>query len=229
MAQKRNYKKETFKSKEDWLNNRGLGGTSASAITGSSPYKNILELYSDIMCPDDKSVETSNDSMTYGIRCEPIIRKQYALDFEEKYKVHTPRQHEMYRRKDKPYMTATLDSILTEIATGRKGVHEIKTHDIRNREDEQEWKDHIPQKYYEQVIWYLVVMNDFDFVEVTAKLKFYDYYDPEGKKLLKTETRYYHIERADVSKHVESLEKLVTRFWERNVKLGIIPDFKITF
>ena len=72
-------------------------------------------------------------------------------------------------------------------------------------------------------------MNDFDFVEVTAKLKFYDYYDPDGKKLLKTETRYYHIERADVSKHVESLEKLVTRFWERNVKLGIIPDFKITF
>ena len=80
MAQKKNYKKETFKSKEDWLNNRGLGGTSASAITGSSPYKNILELYSDIMCPDDKSVETSNDSMTYGISTiVPIHSATYFL------------------------------------------------------------------------------------------------------------------------------------------------------
>ena len=126
-------------------------------------------------------------------------------------------------------MTATLDSTLIEVETGRKGVHEIKTHDIRNKEDELEWKDHIPQKYYEQVIWYLVVLPDYDFVEVTAKLNFYDYYDPDGKKLLRSETRYYHIERADVSKHVSNLEKLVTRFWEHNVEKGIIPEMKISF
>jgi len=229
VATKKNYKKETFKSKEEWLQKRGLGGTSASAITGNSPYKNILELYTDIVCPDETEVEKTNESMTYGTLCEPLIRKIYALDFKDKYKMHTPRMHEMYRRTDKTYMTASLDGILTEIATKRKGVWECKTHDIRNREDELEWRDHIPQKYYEQVIWYLVVMTDFDFVEVTAKLNFFDYYDPEGKKLLRSETRYYHIERADVLKHVENLEKLVTRFWERNVLGGTIPEFKISF
>lgn len=225
----KNYKKETYKDKSKWLEARGLGGTSASSITGSSQWKNILELYCDIMCPEKNTVEKTNESLTYGILCEPIIRKQFALDFASKYKMQAPRQHEMYRRIDKPYMTASLDGILTEISTKRKGVWECKTHDIRNREDEEEWSNHIPQKYYEQVIWYLVVMNDFDFVEVTAKLNFYDYYDVEGKKLKKSETRYYHIERADVSKHVENLEKLVVKFWEKNIKQGIIPDLKISF
>ena len=217
---KKNYRRETFKSKEEWKKARGLGGTSASAITGNSPYKNILELYADIVCPDEVEVEKTNESMTYGTLMEPLIRKIFALDYKEKYKMHTPRQFEMYRRIDKPYMTASLDGILTELATKRKGVWECKTHDIRNREDELEWKDHIPQKYYEQVIWYLVVMDDFDFVEVTAKLNFFDYYDPDGKKLLKTETRYYHL---------QNLEKLVTRFWERDVVGGTIPEYKISF
>ena len=164
-----------------------------------------------------------------GDDCSTDNAREVLLDYKEKYKMHTPRQFEMYRRIDKPYMTASLDGILTELATKRKGVWECKTHDIRNREDELEWKDHIPQKYYEQVIWYLVVMDDFDFVEVTAKLNFFDYYDQDGKKLLKTETRYYHIERADVLKHVQNLEKLVTRFWERDVVGGTIPEYKISF
>lgn len=225
---KKNYIRETFKNKEEWLKHRGLGGTSASAITGSSPYKNVLELFAEIVCPSEMEVEKTNSSMTYGTLCEPLIRKIYALDF-QKYKMHTPRRFEMYRRIDKPYMTATLDGVLTELETNRKGVWECKTHDIRNREDEAEWQDHIPQKYYEQVIWYLVVMNDFDFIEVTAKLNFFDYFDPNGKKLIKSETRYYHIERSDVLKDVENLEKMVTKFWERNIMGGVIPNFKITF
>lgn len=223
------YTKETYTNKEDWLKNRGLGGTSASVITGNSPYKNILELFTEIVCPTTKDVETTNESMNYGTECEPIIRKLFAIDFAKKYTVHTPEGMEMYRRIDKPYMTATLDSVLTENETGRKGVHEIKTHDIKNKDDELDWKDHIPQNYYEQVIWYLVVLPDFEFVELTAKLNFYDYFDPSGKKLKKTEIHYYHIERKDVAKDIKNLEKMVTRFWEKNVNGGIIPEMKISF
>ena len=122
MATKKLYTKETYskKDKGEWLNHRGLGGTSASAITGNSPYKNILELYADIMCPSKSEVESTNESMTYGILCEPIIRKLFAIDF-KKYKVHTPKGIEMYRRIDKPYMTATLESTLIEVETGRTG------------------------------------------------------------------------------------------------------------
>lgn len=220
---------EKFKTKEEWKNARGLGGTSVSSITGSSTYKNILELYAEIVSENDLDVKATNESMSYGILCEPIIRKLYSIDFAKKYKVHTPRNFQMYRRKDKKYMTATVDGTLMEINTKIKGIWECKTHDIKNHEDELEWRDHIPQRYYEQVIWYLVVLNDFDFVEVTAKLNFYDYFDSQGKKLLKSEIRYYHIERKDVEKDVTKLEKIVTRFWEKNVCQGIIPEMKITF
>ncbi len=225
---KKNYKKEKFKTKQEWIEARGLGGTSASAITGHSKRKNILELFTQIMCPKKFKVDSTNTSMLYGIACEPLLRKMFALDFPQ-YKVLTPKNFEMYRRIDKPYITATIDSTLIEKETGRKGILEIKTHEIRNREDEEEWNGHIPQDYYEQVIWYLVCMNDMEFVRVMAKLNFYDYFDPSGKKLLNSEIRYYTIERSERSRHIVNLEKMATRFWENNVKKGIIPDIKIDF
>ena len=225
---KKNYKREKFKNKKDWLEARGLGGTSASAITGSSRRRTILDLFTNIMCPKKFKVDSVNESMQYGIACEPLLRKIFALDFPQ-YQVLTPRNFEMYRRIDKPYITATIDSMLIENETGRKGILEIKTHEVRNREDEEEWNGHIPQDYYEQVVWYMVCMNDMEFVRVMAKLNFYDFFDPDGKKLLRSEIRYYTIERSEVSKDIIALEKKGTRFWENNIKKGIIPDIKIEF
>lgn len=225
----KNYTKERYKSKEEWFASRGLGGTSASAITGNSKWKDKLELFNSIIIGNEKQEDSRNESLDYGIACESIIREQFKLDFADKYKVITPKGYEMYRRKDKPYMTATPDSLLIDLKTNKKGIQEIKTHDVLNREDENEWNENIPQNYFEQVIWYMAVMNDIDFVEVTAKLKFYDYFDPNGKRLLKSETRYYYIAREDVKDSIKALETMVTRFWEENIIKGNIPNVYITF
>lgn len=223
------YKKEVYKSKDFWLKARGLGGSSASAILGVNPYMTKIELYRAIVMPNDKPLVKENESMAYGTRCEPIIRKLFAYDFKGKYIVHTPKNFEMYRRIDKPYLTATLDGVLRVKGIKRKGVLEIKTHDIRNAKDEQEWDGHLPQHYFIQVLHYLLVLNDFDFIELTAKLRFFDYFNPTGKKLIKTEVRYYHIERADVMKDLEFLEKEETNFWENNVMKKVMPQLQIKF
>lgn len=227
----KNYTKETFKTKEEWLKNRGFGGSSASAILDRNPYMSSLELYRAIVMPNKHPLVKENESMYYGTKCEPLIRKLFAYDFKETMRVHTPKDNEMYRRLDKPYMTATLDGILTEKGTKRKGVLEIKTHDIRNKQDEQNWSGHIPDNYYIQVLHYLLVMNDFKFAILTAKLRFFDFFNESGKKLLKTEMRYYYIDRDDeqVKKDLALLEKKETEFWEENIKKKKMPTLKFKF
>ena len=227
----RNYTKETFKSKEDWLNHRGLGGSSASAILGKNPYMSKLELYRAIIMPYRHPIVKPNENMAYGIKCEPLLRKMFIYDYEGIYKVHTPRNNEMYRRIDKPYMTATTDSLLQEIETKRKGVLEIKTHDIRNKKDEEQWRNHLPDHYYIQVLHYLLVLNDCQFAKVRAKLRFYDYFNAEGKKLLRTEIRDYHIERSDpqIQRDLEILEREEIKFWEENVLKKVMPTLKFKF
>lgn len=225
------YVKETFASKEEWLKARGMGGSSASAILGKNPNMTIVELYKAIVMPSKHKMESINESMAYGTKCEPLIRKLFSYDFKEKYRVHSPSNFEMYRRIDKPYMTATLDGIIKEKKTHRKGILEVKTHDIRNKQDLKEWSEHIPDNYYIQVLHYLLVMTDFDFAILTAKLKYYDYFNEDGKKLLKTEIRYYYIDRNDerIKKDLAFLEKKETEFWENNVLKKKIPVLKLTF
>ena len=226
---KKLYRKETFSSEQDWLDARAFGGSSASAILGKNPYMSKLELYKAIINPKVKKVSKLSENMAYGIKCESLIRKEFILDYQDIYKVHTPRAHEMYRRIEKPYLTATLDGILVDKRTHQKGILEIKTHDIRNKEDARNWRTKLPENYYIQVIHYLMVMNDYQFVVVAAKLRYFNYFEEGGKKLLKSETIYHYIDRKEVSDQIVALEKAETDFWENNVKKKIIPAVKIEF
>ena len=226
---KKLYKKETFKSEQDWLDARAFGGSSASAILGKNPYMSKLELYKAIINPKSKKVAKTNENMAYGTKCESLIRKEFILDFQDIYKVHSPKAHEMYRRVDKPYLTATLDGILVNKKTGEKGILEIKTHDIKNKADAMSWREKLPENYYIQVMHYLMVMNDYKFVVLVAKLRYFDYFNEGGKKLLKSETIYHYIDRKEVNDQILTLEKAETDFWENNVKKKIIPAIKIEF
>ena len=226
---KKNYTREDYKDKSIWLNHRGFGGSSASAILNKNPYMSKLELYkSCISANKSKKKDSSNEATIYGTKCEPLIRKMFALDYPQ-YKVHSPKEYEMYRRIDKPYLTATLDGILTDKITKEKGILEIKTHDIRNREDDENWKVKLPDNYYIQVLHYLLVMNDFKFVILCAKLRYFDYHNKNGKKLLRQEIRYYYIDRKEVEKDLEYLEQKETEFYEENIVKRIIPKVEIEF
>lgn len=223
----RYYTKEKFKSKNDWLSARGLGGTSASVIMGKNPYMTKLELFKSITRKSKKDSPT-NDSMIYGTTAEPIIRKLFAIDFPE-YRVISPKNYEMYRRVDKPYLTATIDGKLIEKETKKKGILEIKTHDIKNSFDEQNWNFAIPDNYYIQCLHYLMVLRDFDFVILCAKLKYFDYKTEGGRKLTRQEIRYYYIDRKEKEKEISLLENEETKFYEQNVLKNVIPIEKIKF
>ena len=135
----------------------------------------------------------------------------------------------MYCRLDKPWMTATLDGQLIHKISKKKFILEIKTHDIRNKKDDEMWQVTIPVNYFIQVIHYLNVMNDYDGAILVARLRFFDYYNEDGKKLLRTETRYYYIDRKDeeVQKQMIALEKVETKFWEENVLKRVPPKTTI--
>lgn len=226
---KKLYKREVYKTREVWLEARGIGGSSASAIVGKNPWMSSLDLFKAIVSPKTKKTDESTELMKYGIQCEPLMRKMFVLDFKDKYKVHTPYKNEMYRRKDKPYLTATPDGLLVDLNTKAKGIWECKTHDIRNRQDAEFWKNQLPDNYLIQALHYLVVLNDYDFVVFTIKLRYFDYFNSEGKKLIKQEIIYHYIERSEVLKELEWLESKETYFWEYNVQKRIMPQVKVSF
>lgn len=227
---KRLYKKEIYKNKDDWLKNRGLGGSSASAIIGANPWMTKLDLFKAIVLKGGKKqISQSNEAMQYGTRCEPLMREMFILNYEGTYKVHQPYKFEMYRRVDKPYLTATPDALLTRISDGLKGVYECKTHDIRNRADDEMWKDSIPQNYFIQCLHYFVVLPDREFLILHAKLRYFDYYHEDGKKLLYEKIIYHTIWRSEVIKQIEYLEKEETKFHDYNIEKKIMPKMTIKF
>ncbi|MCI1244504.1 MAG: YqaJ viral recombinase family protein [Bacilli bacterium] len=236
------YKRETFNSESQWLNARAFGGSSASAIVGKNPWMSKLDLYNAIVNGRKRDEETKNDSMLYGTECEKYIRSIVRENCKGRIRVLSPRQHEMFRRVDKPYMTATLDgrlivttkmdgdTVLGSLEPGSKGVLEIKTHDVRNRLDESNWNDsHIPDNYFIQVCHYLAVMNDFDFAILVAKLRYFDYFEKGGKSIRKEEIRYYRMVRSDpvITKNIAYIERMETQFWEENIQKRMMPEITI--
>ena len=226
---KKLYKLERFKDKEEWLNKRGLGGTSASAIIGANPWKSNIELYFDILGINKGTKTKSNESMTFGTKLEPLIRKEFAYDFPQ-FSVWTPKHNAMFRRTDKPYITATVDGTLRDRNTGKKYILEIKTHDYRNSEDELNWGNKPPLHYLIQVLHYLMVLNDYDGAVICARCRSINYFNENGKQTTGVEYKYYWIERDDpeVQKWIEYLWNAETRFMEYNIAKHIPPEtFKI--
>ena len=186
-----------------------------------------LELYLACVNPNHKKKKVGNDLILLGTKLEPLIRKEIELDFPQ-FIVHTPKNFEMYRRIDKTYLTATLDGILTHKVTKDRYILEIKTHDIRNYEDEALWDKGVPENYFIQVIHYLMVMNDCKGVLVAARLRKFDYFNENGKKLERVEIKYRWIYRSDpeIQQWLSYLEKEETNFYENHVKKKIPPQPK---
>jgi len=224
---KKLYTRKSFKTKEDWLaNGRAIGGSSAAAILGMSPWQSKLELYNQLV-NGTRDSDTTNSSMAYGVAMEPLMRKQFTIDFPE-YAMRAPKGYEVYRSTTDPLFTATVDGLLTEIATGRKGIWECKTHEIRNREDAEEWENGmIPPNYKIQVLHYFLVLNDCRFAEITARLRYYSF-DGTSRYLRKVVTMFYHIERDEVEEELNYLY-LAEREFAVAVTNRLPPDGEIKF
>lgn len=226
------YTVEHYKTRVEWLSHRGIGGSSASSILGVNPFRSAVELYGEIIMSKPVTEEyedkKNTESKQYGNKLEPIIRKVFRLDYPE-YIVRDPQGFEMYRRKDKPYMTATLDGTLVDRKTKEKGILEIKTRDMRKHEDRDEWDNHIPMNYYVQVLHYMLVKDDTSFAVLFAKQRFFEEKGEGEWGTAYSVFKPYYIYRSDeqVQKDLLTLEKAETRFWEEYVLKRQIPPLKI--
>lgn len=189
---------QILNSREEWLRRRTsyIGGSDAAAVIGMNPYKTNVDLYREkigLSVPEDIS---DRPYVRYGTEAEEHLRELFKLDFPQ-FDVRYV-DNNMWTNDSFPWAHASLDGWITDKATGRKGILEIKTTEILRSQQKEKWKDRIPDNYYLQVLHYLMV-TEFDFVILKGQLK--TVFD--GLPYL--QTKHYIINREDVEEDIAFL------------------------
>lgn len=209
---------QTFGSREEWLAARSgrIGGSDASSIINRNRWKSNVRLWEEktgLRQPEDIS---EKPHVKYGSQAEEHLRELFKLDFPE-YEV-LYQENNMWLNDKFPFAHASLDGWLID-QNDRKGILEIKTKEIMNSLQEEEWKNRMPDNYFAQIVHYLMV-TEFDFVVLKAQLRFS--YSDENKLL----TKHYHIERSEVEADIEYLHNSEKTFWKQ-VREQKCPDLKL--
>lgn len=218
-------------SEDEWLKKRCIGGTDASAILGANPHESRIELYGKLTNSLPKK-SISNDYIDRGKELEPLIRKMFAVDYKDTYKVISPpKGNWIYRRKDKPYLTASLDGKLISKKDKSVGILEIKTVNLIYGKDTleiEQWEEGtIPQHYYIQVLHYGLVLQA-SFAVLVARLRYLKYNGSELKQD-RAVIRDYYIDLLDEGKkkELDYLEKKETEFYQDYVLKKVIPPITV--
>lgn len=197
---------QTYGSREEWLQGRQgrIGGSDAAATVGASPYMTNVQLW-EIKTGRRQQTDISNSLLVwYGTHAEDHLRELFRLDFPD-YEVFY-QENNLWTNKKYPFAHASLDGWLKD-DKGRNGILEIKTATITSAVQRAKWKDQIPQNYYCQVLWYMMV-TDFDFAILKAQLK-----TEWPGQLPSLSTEHYLIERSEVQKDIDYLREAGERFW----------------
>lgn len=195
-----------FDTAEEWLKARkAIGGSDAAALVGLNPYKTNIDLWRE-KTGRQKAPDISKEPFVkFGHDAEPHLRDLFALDFPQ-YEVSYV-ENNMYLNDKYPFAHASLDGWLRERDTGRKGILEIKTTNILQSMQKEKWNDMIPDNYYCQVLWYLMV-TEFDFAILKARLR------SEWQGEIRVTVRHYIIERSEVQEDIDELEKAGWKMWK---------------
>ena len=197
---------------EEWLKARlhGIGASEASAVIGCNPYMSNVDLWRLKTGRKQAQDISSNAHVQYGHDAEGPLRELFALDYPQ-FEVSYGGAYDMVHNPKHPYIFATLDGRLKEKATGRLGVYEGKTTEILRSMQKEKWKDRIPDNYYVQVI-HQMIATGWDFAVLNAQMK--RVFDGD----VRTETRRYFIERADVQNDIDYLLAEEVKFWTEYVQ-----------
>ena len=198
---------KTFATADEWRAARTvIGGSDAAALVGLNPYKTNIELWQE-KTGRRTAPDISNEAFVkFGHDAEPLLRELFALDHPQ-YDVGYV-ENNMFFNDRFPFAHASLDGWLTEKETGRKGILEIKTTTILQSMQKEKWNDRIPDNYYCQVLWYLMV-TEFDFAVLKARLRT----EWQGGEVRVT-VRHYLIERSEVQEDIDELEKAGWKMWK---------------
>lgn len=192
---------------EEWLKARlqGIGASEASAVIGCNPYMSNVDLWRLKTGRKQAQDISSNAHVQYGHDAEGPLRELFALDYPQ-FEVSYGGAYDMVHNPEHPYIFATLDGRLREKNTGRLGVYEGKTTEILRSMQKEKWKDRIPDNYYVQIIHQLIATG-WEFAVLNAQMK--RVFDGD----VRTETRRYFIERAEVQDDIDYLLAEEIKFW----------------
>jgi len=219
---KKNYRKLSFKTKEEWLKakEKTIGGSEAAAVVNKNPWQTPNDLYNKIVLGKAKVVP-ENERMREGTLAESHIRALFALDNRDFIIKNPPKRgYWFFQRKDKPYISCTPDGLAIRKSTGKLWGIEIKDVELRSKASKELWlNNQLPDNYYFQTLQYQVTFNDMEGVVLVAHLKHYKHEEETDEWVFDyAEDRPYYIYREDVKSHVAFLEKKETDFYEINIK-----------
>lgn len=215
-----------FRTREDWLKGRAIGGSDVAAIFNQSPWQSPIDLFLRLVT-GKRDKEKDSPVIERGNRLEPLIRKAFAEDYRGVYKVtNPPTGNWLFYRPEKPWLTASLDGRLKRLSDGATGVLEIKTVDVKDGEEKEFWEgDTLPQQYYFQVQAYALVTGA-RFVVLRARIR-YLRYDGEKYNVEKVVIRDYHVDEDEKREELGFLDRKVEAFWKGNVLRRRFPEVKI--
>ncbi len=190
-------------TREQWLKERkkGIGGSDAATILGLNPYKSNIDLWNEKTGKVKAKDISDKPYVKYGTEMEDILRESFKIKHPEFFITH--KENTIIKHKKYPFLFASLDGEILEVATGREGVLEIKTSEILRSMQKEKWKDKIPDNYYCQVLHYLNVTG-YEFAKLFAELRYDENYQV---------TKTYTIERKDVEEDIKYLEQKEIEFW----------------
>ena len=199
-------KKKILKDRNEWVSSRKrIGGSDAAAVLGLNPYKSNIELWFEKKGEKVPDISSGKDYVKYGIAAENHLRELFKLDYPS-YEVLYD-ENNIYVNSKFPFAHASLDGELVEKDTGRQGILEIKTTNILQSMQKENWQGKIPENYYVQVLHYLMV-TEYDFAVLKAQLK------SVFNREIYVQVRHYFIERKEVEEDIEYLQKEEEKFWE---------------
>lgn len=157
-----------LKDRDEWKSMRihGIGGSDASTLVNKNPYKDNNTLYKEkkgIM----EVVEVDNDATRYGSAAEEHIRELFKLKHPELDVQYV--DNCTLQSKECDWRLYSPDGLI--VSDDKKGILEIKTSFIMNKNMWNEWKEGVPMHYYIQTLHGLLVTG-FDFVIFCAELRF---------------------------------------------------------
>lgn len=221
-------KKKNCCSKDDWLRSRGIGATDVATILGIGKWRTTLDIYLKMVGGVEKEVE-DNEAMKRGRDLEPYIRKTFGIDHQEYVVTNPPKNNWVWFDTDRPYLTGSLDGVLRERkGLKRKGILEIKTVDVKDRESDRSWSDGVlPNQYYCQGLTYIGITG-YDYIWFRAYIRYLKY-DVKNReyKVDRYEMKDYYIEAEEKKDEINYVLNAVDNFKKEYVDKKIFPPVRI--
>jgi len=195
-------------NRQQWLEERkkGICGTDISAILGLNPRKTAYQMYLEKLGLAEPTEETM--AMKLGKKFEPIVAELYEEATNRKLKECELLVHPMYE-----FIRGTPDRMVCDEDLGLE-IKTLRSFDA-GKSSETQWgdehTDQIPQHYFLQVIWYMLLTgrSAFDVAALAGGQEFRIYRvnkDQELEKML--------IDKADA-------------FWHKNVLQAKPPEISV--